>query len=488
MLVAIARQLAITLVVLGMVGISAILWPFEDLRPERQLAAAGAKLCFAHDETMLVGAMLEGAHIGDDLVIVASKVPSLQRLSLIDSGVSDHGIRSLRSLQKLSSLNVSRANLTSESLIAMVEFPVLRELRLDGGEWLRDDHLIELARLKNLEILSLADTNVTTTGLEHLRHLPKLRYLLLERCRNITDDSVDDLISLCQENHLNLSLSGTDITLPQLVRMRRTLTKSTIQFRPETMIGLRAIDERGQFLTNEVGEIRGFRRRADLDGLFVPLRPGDLTVVATTASDLLEINLDHSNVDDAMLQELRELPRLEMLRLSSCFVTDDGLSVLTRFPNLLSLSLMENDIDGRGLIHLQHVPRLTSLRVQTQRGDEILGHLECLTNLRTLVICAPLSNEAMARLSKFPQLRSLALIGTDVRREGIARLADSQTLSELRFEGGQIDGSDIDACAALPALKWLILPQNSITRAGRDRLSKSRPDLAVEWTESLMRR
>ncbi|HEY4260387.1 MAG TPA: hypothetical protein VGM98_09510, partial [Schlesneria sp.] len=177
MLVAIARQLVITVVVLGVVGISAILWPLEDLRPERQLAAAGAKLCFAHDETMLVGALLEGEHVGDDLVIVASKVPSLQRLSLIDSRVSDHGIRSLRSLQKLTSLNVSRATLSGESLAAMAEFPVLRELRLDGGEWLRDDHLVELARLNNLEILSLADTNVTTIGLEHLRHLPKLRYL-----------------------------------------------------------------------------------------------------------------------------------------------------------------------------------------------------------------------------------------------------------------------------------------------------------------------
>jgi Leucine-rich repeat (LRR) protein len=161
---------------------------------------------------------------------------------------------------------------------------------------------------------------------------------------------------------------------------------------------------------------------------------------------------------------------------------------LARFPNLLSLSLMENDVDGHGLVQLQHVPRLTNLRVQTQRGDEILDHLECLTSLRTLVISAPLSNEGMAHLSKLPQLRSLTLIGTDVRREGIAKLADSQTLTELRFEGGQIDDSDIDACAELQRLKWLILPQNSITRAGRDRLLKLRPDLAVEWTESLMRR
>jgi Leucine-rich repeat (LRR) protein len=254
------------------------------------------------------------------------------------------------------------------------------------------------------------------------------------------------------------------------------------------MIGLRAIGERGQFTTNEVGEIRGFRRRADLDGLFVPLRPGDLTVVATTASELVEINLDHSNVDDVMLQELRALPRLEMLRLSSCFVTDDALSALAGFPNLLSLSLMENDIDGRGLVHLQHVPLLTSLRVQTRCGDEILDYLKGLTHLRTLIICAPLSNEGMVRLSQLPQLRSLTLIGTDVRREGIAKLADCQTLTELRFEGGQIDDSDINACAELPRLKWLILPHNSITRAGRDRLSKLRPDLAVEWTESLMRR
>lgn len=486
MLVAIARQLAITIAVLGMVGVSAIVWPLED-RPEAQLAAAGGRLCFAHDETVLIGAALEGAQIGDDIVVVASRVPSLQRLSLIESRVTDHGIKSLLSLHKLASLNLSRTSLTDGALNVISEFPALRELRLDGCEWLRDSHIVTLASMQNLEIVSLADTQVTMEGVGNLSRLPKLRYLLLENCQKITDQSVDALISLCRERHVNLSLSGTEITMPELIRLRQALPKSTIQFRPETMIGLRAIGDRGQFMTNELGEIRGFRRRTDFDGMIVPLQPGDLALISSVAS-LVEINLEQSNVDSAMLQELCELPNLQTLRLSNTLISDDGLVALARCPNLLNLSLMENDIEGHGLAHLRQTPQLENLRIQTVGGDEVLEHLDGLAHLQTLVVGAPLSDDAMERICNLPRLSSLTLIGTGVRSAGIAKLIGCETLRELRFESGRVDDSDIDAFASLPQLRWLIIPQTPITRTGRNRLFRLRPDLAVDWSGSINHR
>lgn len=485
MLVAIARQLAITIAILGMVGVSAIVWPMED-RPEVLLAAAGGRLCFAHDETLLIGAALEGDQIDDNVVVAASKVPSLQRLSLIDSRVTDQGIKALLSLRKLTSLNLSRTSISGEALNVLAEFPALRELRLDGCEWLRDEHLTALSRMSNLEIVSLADTQVTMRGVSELRRLPKLRYVLLEHCQQITDSSIDDLITLCHERHVNLSLSGTEITMPELIRLRQALPRSAIQFRPETMVGLRAIGDRGQFMTNDIGEIRGFRRRTDLEGMIVPLQPGDLALISSVSS-LIEINLDQSNVDSAMLQELRELPNLQTLRLSNTLVTDAGLAALERCPNLLNLSLMDNEIDGSGLAHLRHTPMLENLRFQTHGGDEVLAHLNGLTHLHTLVIGAPLSDQGMEQLCDLPRLSSLTLMGTSVRSAGISRLIGCETLRELRFES-PIDDSDIDAFASLPQLRWLVIPQTPVTRAGRSRLYKLRPDLAVDWSGSINRR
>jgi phosphoribosyl 1,2-cyclic phosphodiesterase len=73
-----------------------------------------------------------------------------------------------------------------------------------------------------------------------------------------------------------------------------------------------------------------------------------------------------------------------------------------------------------------------------------------------------------------------------VRASGIAHLAGCAKLAELRFDGGLINDSDIDSIAGLKSLRWLVLCQTRVTRAGRDRLSKLRPDAAIHWSESAM--
>lgn len=485
MLVAICRHLYFGITVLALVGLSAIVWPVQGVEPDQQLAAAGAKLCFAKNETLLVGVALEGEQIGDELVHVAARIPSLQRLSLVGTSVTARGIQMLWPDTRLISLNLGRTRLSGDVLDIVADFTTLKELKLDGCEWLRDEHLARLAPLENLEVLSVAETSITSGGFEHLQKLPRLKFIVLDGCPQVTDGSIDALIRLCQPRQISLSLSGTEMTATSLVRLRAGLPESTIYLRPETMVGLRAIGNRGQFLTNQDGRIWGFRRQADLDGMVLPLQRGDLGLVGTV-SELVELNLDYTNVDDAMLMELPEMSCLETLRLSSTHVTDDGLKSLSRFPNMQSLWLMENEIDGPGLAQLRHVPKLASLKVQTRRGDEVLPHLECLRELRMLSICAPLTNAGMVRLSRLPKLRYLSLVGTDVRASGIAHLAGCAKLAELRFDGGLINDSDIDSIAGLKSLRWLVLCQTRVTRAGRDRLSKLRPDAAIHWSESAM--
>jgi len=484
MLIAIGRQLTVAIAVATLVGISVIVWPLNDANPDRQLAAAGAKLCFANDETLLVGANLEGEDVGDELVRVAAGIPSLLFLSLADTRVTQRGIESLQSLPKLWALNLSRTRWTFEALNAIGSLPALKDLRLDGCEWVNDDQLPRIASIKNLESLSLAETSVTAAGIEHLRSLPRLKHLGLERCSKINDDSMESLVRLCEGRRISLNISGTEVSREGVARLRRALPDNTIYLRPDTMVGFRDVALRGNFDTNQRGEIWGFRRRMDIDGQSILLERGDLTAVGRV-TDLIELNLEQTNVDDSMLFELPQLGGLETLRLSSTLVTDAGLKIMADFPNLKTLALMDADIDGIGLTNLSHVPQLSTLRVQSRRGDEILSYLETLGEMQTLTISAPLTNDGVEQLVRFPKLKFLALIKTRIRGPGIARLAAISTLTELRFDGGLIDDSDIDALVSLKSLRYLLISQARLTHLGVHRLQTIRPDVSLNWSGNM---
>jgi len=484
MLMSLGRHVTITVATIFLVAVSAVLWPLGDGPPEQALKAAGAKLCFANDETLLVGAFLEGDRFNDDHVVIAAKVPSLQRLSLAESKVTRSGIHALRALERLSSLDLSRTQCTPDILDVVASLTSLKELRLDECDWLTDQDLGRLKSLRRLESLSLAQTKVTAAATEHLQQIPRLRVLGLDRCPEINDSSIESLIRLCEHRSVNLSLSGTEITSQGLLQLRKALPSHAIHLRPDTMVGLREIGGRGHFTTNELGEVWGFRRRADIDGMVYPLLAGDLKLLSNIPG-IVDINLEDTNVDDTMLLELGQLPRLETLRLSSTRITDAGLKVLAGMPNLKTLTLMDNNIDGAGLSNLQYVPQLTNLRIQTQSGDDVLSHLRGLTDLQMLSICAPITDAGTEQLSDLPKLRYLALIATKVRAAGIEKLGVSSTLAELRFDGGMIDDSDIESLAGLKSLKWMVFYQTKVTNAGRDRLLALRPDIAIHRSGDL---
>lgn len=481
MVLALGRYLMITLTVIVVAGISVVVWPLED-NPERQLVAAGARLCHVNDETLLIGVILEGEQFDDTTVAVAAKVPTLQRLSLAESAVTRRGLESLRAATGLTSLNLNRTPNAGGTMDIVAGFGSLKELRLDGCEWLRDEHLAQLAPLTKLEILSLAETNVTVGSLFYLGQLPKLKFLVLDDCPNISDETIDALIEFSKPRRLSMSLSGTDITAEGLKRLRNGLPGITINLRPETLVGLRAIGERGQFTSNDRGEILGFRRRTEITGFIHPLQPGDLTIVGTVGS-LVDLNLEGTNVDDSMLMELPQMSHLESLRLSGTQITDDGLKTLASFPNLQTLWILQDAIEGRGLTHLQQTPKLSNLKVQTQSGDEILRHVTQATELKSLWIDAPLTNAAISQLASLPRLHYLALIDTRIRAAGIERLATCPSLTELRMDNGLVDDSDIDAIASVRSLKAVALIQTSVTREGRDRLRQLRPGLTIQWTD-----
>jgi hypothetical protein len=305
---------------------------------------------------------------------------------------------------------------------------------------------------------------------------------VLNHCSQIDDTVVDSLIQHFQIRPVRLSLSWTEITRPGLSRLRAGLPHNSVDMRPESMVGLRDVGERGQFMTNPNGEIIGFRYRREPDGWIPELQSGDLTVVSALPG-MKRLSLEYMNVTDALLLEANFMPELEVLRLSSSLVSDLGMQVLERVPNLETLLIANTDLNGNGLENLRHVPKLQTLKVQTRLGNEILPWIVALNDLRALSIRAPLTDAGMEQLSELGQLRSLELVQTQVRGSGIDKLISLPRLQELAFEGGLVDDSDIEALARLKTVNQIVLAGTRVTRAGWHRLASMVPDKHVFWTE-----
>jgi len=209
MVIAVGRFMALTVAAMIVATISTIFWPVDP--PEQKLISKGAKLCYALNETLLVGAKLEGDDYGDDEVIIAASIPSMQRLSLAGSLVTVRGIRALQSLSKLTSLDLSDTDLGDDAVSELSALSSVRELELNRCRWLKDADLSYLSKMKSLELLSLNETSISVGGLAQLQEFPALKLVRLERCQQIDDSAIDAIVSLCGKRNINIDISGTEL-------------------------------------------------------------------------------------------------------------------------------------------------------------------------------------------------------------------------------------------------------------------------------------
>lgn len=476
MVIAVGRFMGLAVAAMIVATISTIFWPVDP--PEHKLVSKGAKLCYALNETLLVGAKLEGDDYGDDEVIIAASIPSMQRLSLAGSLVTVRGIRALQSLSKLTSLDLSDTDLGDDAVSELSALSSVRELELNRCRWLKDADLSYLSKMKSLELLSLNETSISVGGLAQLQEFPALKLVRLERCQQIDDSAIDAIVSLCGGRNISIDISGTELTHKGFIKLNTLVPHGKVQLHPDTLVEFREIAQRGQCFLGFDGKLIAFRCRRDLDGLTIPLISGDLELIARN-SEIRELYLEHSGVTDAMLFELSPLQKLETLRLSGAPVTDDGLRVLSGFPNLKSLWLMDTNIQGPGLSNLSHVSRLMNLKIETRQGDEVLQYLTPLKDLSSLSISAPLTDRGFEFLATLPKLESLGLVDMEYSRSGIAMLSASSSLKRLQFDGGSIGDGDIDFLAKLTSITEVTLVQTRVSQAGRNRLIQLRPDILL---------
>jgi len=142
------------------------------------------------------------------------------------------------------------------------------------------------------------------------------------------------------------------------------------------------------------------------------------------------LQLHHQRFTDKGLEELREIPRLVELDLSSNSITDEGVKTLTALTQLQDLDLSQTQITDKSLGVLAAFSRLTDLKLdQTQITDQGLAHLPQLKSLSLKK--TPITDAGLKHLEKQPWLIKLNISFTHVSESAIAELKAALPICEI---------------------------------------------------------
>ncbi|MEM7311682.1 MAG: hypothetical protein AAF497_00885 [Planctomycetota bacterium] len=137
------------------------------------------------------------------LLLICKNMPSLVKLNLSGTAITDAGTKHVSQLRHLEQLDLSRTQITGECLDLVTQnCPKLKNLDFQRSR-LTDTGLAALTDCQSLEILNLAWTDVTEHGVSQLTPLTQLRSLTIW----------DTPMAQTTVEELKRSLSKTRITI-----------------------------------------------------------------------------------------------------------------------------------------------------------------------------------------------------------------------------------------------------------------------------------
>jgi hypothetical protein len=332
-----------------------------------------------------------------------------------------------------------------------------------------DEVARHFAGLPSLTTLSLENSEVTNDGLAFLEHLPQLKVLSLRRCSNLDDDGLVHL------EHV-----------PNLERLLLLYTRTTND-------GLKHLTHLDQL---KVLDLRGC------------MQVGDAGLEHLTGlTNLVDVKLRSYYVTDAGLKDLGQLTNLRYLSLEDCGIGNEGMAYLAPLKDLRVLNVMRTLVGDDGLVHLADC-RLQDLRLrETSVSGPGLDHLENSRESLTYLDLSEtlISNEGVAHVAPFTNLKTLLLWNGSLDDDGVALLEGLTELEELDLQGcaavtsgsaeslaklpnlrvlnlseTAFDDDGLETLAGLEQLKLLKLAQSGVTDAGITRFRERRPDCKLE--------
>ncbi|WP_164102272.1 leucine-rich repeat domain-containing protein [Candidatus Laterigemmans baculatus] len=186
---------------------------------------------------------------------------------------------------------------------------------------------------------------------------------------------------------------------------------------------------------HSVGQLSTYSTWGDSpDGQFFISR--DMLQHLRSLPRLQVLKLDRTPVNDDDLSVIRSLSQLQKLHLGrAAEVTDEGVASLSQLRDLEYLELNYTRLTDKSVEALSRLPRLSVLRLSGQFSDDSLRHVGGMAQLRELTLGGVertgISNEGLVHLRGLTDLEELNLYNSRVTEEGLRHLSHMRNLRRL---------------------------------------------------------
>lgn len=172
---------------------------------------------------------LSGKQYGDrDAQAIAETFHSLEEAYLLQTSITNAGVKHLARLEKLKVLTLDNS-LVDDGMAESLRMMKQLEWLSVGDCAVGDETVAAMSEHPELRYLFLVNTRVTDAGIAHLAKVKKPFALYLLYCKSLTDACIKSLAQLPNEPNMNLSLLPSGITAEGVRQLRIALPKAQIR-------------------------------------------------------------------------------------------------------------------------------------------------------------------------------------------------------------------------------------------------------------------
>jgi Ran GTPase-activating protein (RanGAP) involved in mRNA processing and transport len=167
-----------------------------------------------------------------------------------------------------------------------------------------------------------------------------------------------------------------------------------------------------------------------------PITKGALTNI-DRLTNLKQLRLNHTKMDDEACQKIASLSSLEVLALGDTQVTDVGVAAISALQNLKHLELTNCLLSENGFRAIGSLPELKTIKLEgtnmDNRGLDLICNAKTLTNL--VLTRNAINDFGLGSLSKLDSLEALEISTTSINGEGFVKAMKGGGLKNLRELG-----------------------------------------------------
>ncbi len=290
----------------------------------------------------------------DEAYARIGKLSTLDYLATSYGAATNTGMSHLGKLGKLKTLMLDssqeQSRVTGEGLLAIGKLETLVNLIVDGkfshgnagDEGTIDDRLIVdwFPQLKRLKVLRLSNCWFTNAGLNELSTLPALVRLNLSG--ELPDDGMPHLGTMSTLRHL--SLTGNYVSNEGLAKLKGLTNLESL-----SLYSAHKITDEG------LAPLAAFAKLKELTITDGKIEGRGLAPITTLTS----LSLENNPVDDAGVEIIVRNKQLTDLNLSDTKITDKALELIGHsLPRLTELQLQHTQVTDAGIVELKPLPHL----------------------------------------------------------------------------------------------------------------------------------